>query len=326
MINKAQPTKKKPTHRKIASSSEVSPLIDDLRRDWELCDKVQRGDRLRDLDRQGRSVRRLARDLDIPETTLRRYVTLSLLPETDRKALKAGDTAKKALARKAVRDHARAGQQRFDAEKRSRAPSDKSAGTIVDFCKNGVPDEPIRDCDLPLLLEDVRRFARGELGPPPPVIPLLPKKISLPGLYRITRPPKSTDEDWLGHRVIWLAKIMMAVAPEPGIRETAMNKAEKRAGELEVNPTRKEEEESGSSGGWLSNMVFYQRKKAESRSRQCPWLGIDLYGCSMELPRPCETSRAPTPRARLVPNQNAPSAKSYVPRHQCLRRKACAIP
>jgi hypothetical protein len=177
--------------------------------------------------------------LDIPETTLRRYVTLSSLPETDREALKAGDTAKKALARKAVRDHARAGQQRFDAEKRSGAPSDKGADTIVDFCKNGVPDEPIRDCDLPLLLEDVRRFTRGELGPPPPVIQL-PKKISLPDLYRITRPSKSTDEDWLGHRAIWLAKIMMAIAPEFEIRETAMNKAEKRAGELDVTPTPEE--------------------------------------------------------------------------------------
>ena len=67
-------------------------------------------------------------------------------------------------------------------EKRSGIPSDKAADIILDFCRNGVPNEPIRDCDLPLLLEDVRRFTRGELGPPPPSIQL-PKKISLPDLY-----------------------------------------------------------------------------------------------------------------------------------------------
>lgn len=235
--------RKKLPHRKVASSPEVSLLIDNLRRDWELCGTVQRGDRIRDLVRLGCSLRGLARDLDIPEPTLRRYVTLSLLPEADREALKAGGSAKKAMERKAIRDHASAGQQRLNAEKRSGAPSDKSADTILDFCKNGVPDEPILDCDLPLLLEDVRRFTRGELGPPPPS-PQLPKKISPPDLYRITRPPKSADEEWLGHRVIWLAKIMMAIAPEFDIRETAMNKAEKRAAELRIQPTREQEEQA----------------------------------------------------------------------------------
>lgn len=235
--------RKKLPHRKVASSPEVSPLIDDLRRDWGLCDTVQRGDRLRDLVRLGCSLRGLARDLDIPEPTLRRYVTLSLLPEADREALKAGGSAKKAMERKAIKDHASAGQQRLNEEKRSGAPSDKGTDIILDFCKNGVPDEPIIDCDLPLLLEDVRRFTRGELGPPPPVIQL-PKKISLPELYRITRPPKSPDEEWLGHRVIWLAKIMMAIAPEFDIRETAMNKAEKRAEELSIQPTREQEEQA----------------------------------------------------------------------------------
>jgi nucleotide-binding universal stress UspA family protein len=217
----------------------VRPLIDKLRHDWELWDKVKRGDHLRDLVSRGWSIRGLAFDLDVPPTTLRRYMTLSSLPDSDREALKAGESAKKALARKAVKDRADAGQKRLDDENKSGAPSDKVADIILDFCKNGVPDAPIRDFDLPIVLEDVRRFTRGELGPAPPFIQL-PKKITLPELYRITRPSESTDEDWLGHRVIWLAKIMMAIAPEFEIRETAMNKAEKRAGELGVQPTPEE--------------------------------------------------------------------------------------
>ena len=128
-------------------------------------------------------------------------------------------------------------------KKSPRDLSDEVADFILDFCKNAVPADPILDSHLPLLLEDVRRFTRGELGPPPPSIQL-PKKINLPELYRITRPSKSPDENWLGHRVIWLAKMMMAIAPQLEIRETAMNKAEKRAAELSIQPTREEEEQS----------------------------------------------------------------------------------
>ncbi len=241
-MSKATVRKRKTAHRKIAGSPEVRPLILKLREDWEHLDDIQRGDFIRDLFNHGCSIRGLVSDLGVPETTLRRYMTLPSLPSADRNSLKEGESVKKSLARKAVRDAKTSGQERLIEEKKSGAPSDKAADTILDFCKNALPDEPIRDFDLPIVLEDVRRFTRGELGPPPASIQL-PKKINLPELYRITRPSKSTDEEWFGHRVIWLAKIMMAIAPEFEIRETAMNKAEKRAGELAVNPTRKEEEE-----------------------------------------------------------------------------------
>ena len=130
-------------------------------------------------------------------------------------------------------------QKKLDEEKRSVAPSDKVADSILDFCKNSVPEMPIRDYDLSNLLEDVRRLTRGELGPRPPSMQL-PRKISLTELYRITRSPDSSEDMRLGHRAIWLAKIVMAKAAEFDIRETAMNKAEKRAAELSVTPTPEE--------------------------------------------------------------------------------------
>ncbi len=221
----------------------MKPLILKLHDDWENLDEIQRGDFIQDLFERGCSIRGLVSDLDVPATTLRRYMKLSSLSKADRDSLKAGESVKKVSARKAIRDAATVGHEELVKEKRSGAPSDKAAGTILDFCKNAAPDEPILDSHLPLLLEDVRRFTRGELGPPPPSIQL-PKKINLPELYRITRPSKSPDENWLGHRVIWLAKMMMAIAPQLEIRETAMNKAEKRAAELSIQPTREEEEQS----------------------------------------------------------------------------------
>jgi hypothetical protein len=63
----------------------------------------------------------------------------------------------------------------------------------------------------------------------------LPENVSLPDLYRITRPPKSSADYWLGHRATWLATIVKAKAPM-SIRETAFGKAMDRAAELKPQP------------------------------------------------------------------------------------------
>src|SRR6185437_2985683 len=107
-----------------------------------------------------------------PSTTLRRYMKLSSLDDADREALKAGQSAKKVLARKAVKDAATAGRERLREEKKSGTLSDEVADIILDFCKNGVPKAPIRDYDLPNFLGNVKEFTRGELGPCPPSIQL----------------------------------------------------------------------------------------------------------------------------------------------------------
>ena len=138
-----------------------------------------------------------------------------------------------------MRDSARAGQERLNEENRSGALSDEVADIILNFCRmrDGIPETQIRDYDLSNLLGMVKEFTRGELGPCPPPIKL-PRKISLTELYRMTRPPESDGHMWLGHRAIWLAKIVMAIAPEFLIRVTALAKVEKRAAELEVKPNR----------------------------------------------------------------------------------------
>jgi hypothetical protein len=63
----------------------------------------------------------------------------------------------------------------------------------------------------------------------------LPERISLPDLYRITRPPISSGDYWLGHRAIWLATIVKAKAPQ-SIRDAAFAKATQRAAELMPQP------------------------------------------------------------------------------------------
>ncbi|MDR5729919.1 MAG: hypothetical protein RB191_21105 [Terriglobia bacterium] len=116
--------------------------------------------------------------------------------------------------------------------------SDELADIILDFCKNAVAGEPIRDYDLPVLLREVKKCLRGEMWLTLASIQL-PGNISWPELYRITRPPASSGDYWLAYRAIWLATIVKAKAPA-SIRETAFRKAMQRAAELKSQPTPEE--------------------------------------------------------------------------------------
>ena len=240
-----QTNRKKTAHRLIACLREVKSLIHMLRKDWKNLDVNERGSRLQDLVSRGCSFRGLEPDLDVSATTLRRHMKFLSTAEPKPAAVKTVVPDKKSMGRDAVRDRLR---ERLDlrdtiarpaVENPIRDLSDEVADIILDFCKNSVPEMPIRDYDLSNLLEDVRRLTRGELGPLPPSMQL-PRKISLTELYRITRPAETSEDMWLGHRAIWLAKIVIAKAPEFDIREAAMNKAENRAGELGVTPTPEE--------------------------------------------------------------------------------------
>lgn len=64
----------------------------------------RRGDLLRMLKERGCTIRGMARDLGKSETTLRRYMMLSAQPPEERQRFKDGETAKRILARKAIRD------------------------------------------------------------------------------------------------------------------------------------------------------------------------------------------------------------------------------
>src|ERR1035437_5681035 len=159
-MNKAKARKKETAHRKIACSPEVKLLMGKLRKDWQNLDDIQLGDFLRDLVSRGCSLRGIASDLVVPETRLRRYMNLSSPPKPQQAAVDAPVSNKKASGGDAVRDPVgpgmdlSKGMDRPAVEKPTRDLSDEVADIILDFCKNAVPDEPIRDHVLPDLLRE----------------------------------------------------------------------------------------------------------------------------------------------------------------------------
>jgi hypothetical protein len=235
-----QTNRKKTAHRKVACSPAVKSLIHKLRTDWEHLDDIQCSNALRDLVLRGCSIRGLASDFGVPETTLRRYKKFSSPPEPQAVAVEAQVSNKKALGGDAVRGRVRESVELRNrmapptVEKPPRDLSDEVADIILDFCKNAVPDEPIRDHVLPDLLREVKKCLGGEIWITLASIHL-PERISLPDLYRITRPPRSPEDYWLAHRATWLATIVKAKAPK-SIRETAFAKATQRAAELMPQP------------------------------------------------------------------------------------------
>jgi hypothetical protein len=191
----------------------------------------------------------LASDFGVPETTVRRYMKFSSPPKPQGVAIEAQVSDKKALGRDPIRDRLQETLDRSETMARPaienpiRDQSDEVADIILDFCKNAVPADPIRDSDLPLLLEEVKKCLGGDMRLTLASIPL-PKKLSLPNLYQVSRPPEFYGDTKLRSRARWLATIVRSVAPE-SIRDAAFAKATQRAVELmpqsipgEKKPTR----------------------------------------------------------------------------------------
>jgi hypothetical protein len=133
-------SKKKTAHRQIADSPEVRLLIGKLRKDFQNLNNIQLGDFLRDLVSRGCSLRGLASDLVVPETTLRRYMNFSSPPKPQPAAAKVQVSNKKASGGDAVRNPVgpgidpSKGMDRPAVEKLARDLSDEVADIILDFC------------------------------------------------------------------------------------------------------------------------------------------------------------------------------------------------
>lgn len=102
------------------------------------------------------------------------------------------------------------------------------AEVILDFClnKRKSPETQIPEACIQSLLTSVRAITRGRSTLP--VWIKLPKKISLVDLYKQLRPADYPGEDFWEHRAGWLSNVLVNIAPESEIRETAMNRVEER--------------------------------------------------------------------------------------------------
>jgi hypothetical protein len=177
-------------------------------------------------------------------------MTIALLPEEDRAAIKAGASVKRILEKKALADKRRKMQERIATDKKTGEISNHIADTILEFCRTvkGVPETPIREYEVEFFLGETRNElreleSRGVHGI------RFPKRFNLRKRFKLTRPPDEVDdswmgkrdaESWMGHRAKWLANLLLAEAAEKPIRERAIVTAGKRSKELRIKMTQKE--------------------------------------------------------------------------------------
>jgi len=206
----------------------VRKRIDLLKIQWKNLDNIERGERLNELLGRGCSSRGLEKKLNVPATTIRRYYTLAKLPKDERAALRAGETQKKALARNAARDRSRERNERIAEERKSGALSDELAKIILDFVRfrGVIAIEHVRDNAFLTMMNATREYSRNTRGYRPAPM-RLPLSIRLKDLYDATRPRQSSDDYEIDYEARWLATILISLAPEEEIRETAMNRAER---------------------------------------------------------------------------------------------------
>jgi len=220
-------------HRKAVSAPAVSKRVRRLAKSWKDLDHIERGDLLLSLAGQGCSVRGLADDLGQSDTSVRRHMTLAKLPEADRKAVKAGKSAKKILALKAMEDRRRQMQQRVAEDARTGILSNQLADHILEFCKTttGVHGS---DLDTVVLFFNEVRNSLTRLDRDGVRAPKVKMSLPLKQRFRLSRPVPKDDEAVVAHRAIWLALFLKSEAPERLILDRAINKAQARRAELKV--------------------------------------------------------------------------------------------
>ncbi len=194
---------------------------------------LKRGQRINELTSLGCSRRGLGREFDVAATSIRRDLEIAGLPESDRKAIDAGASAKRTLALKTTAGRQRRRQQRVDEHRKTGTLSDGVATTILEFCRTGneLRKHPIIGRDFPILLNRIAMHIRLFEASGHNTV-RVSRKLELLSSFRKMRPraPKGT----LGvvHQAVWLAEILWVIGPEVPIWESALIKARKRAGEL----------------------------------------------------------------------------------------------
>ena len=226
---------KRTVHRKIAEKPSIQRAIRKLSQNWKHLDPVERGESLDTLIVAGCSRRGLAKELGQSATSIRRHITLANLPDAEREAVKAGKSAKRILALKAQEDRRRQMQRRIDKDRRTGTISDQLADHIIEFCKANRSNVTARDPDmLTHFFSAVRNsLNRPDWGREP--AKKLRKGLPLKRRFTLTRPQPDGDEFITEHLARWLASFLRSEAPESLLQERALEKADIRRKELDVD-------------------------------------------------------------------------------------------
>lgn len=220
-------------HRRAVADSQVSELISKLRDAWPIIDRVERGERLRELLALGCSARGLEKELGQSATSVRRHLELANLSEVDRRAVKDGASAKKILEKKALLDRRKRRQKRIEDDQRTGVLSDEIADIMLDFCRETWRRRlaPILPSEISVFLDNVATDLSEFEATGRSAIKAT-KRLGIPKLITRSRPPIVGDPFWMAYQAEWLAKIVWAKAKERPIWENAIKKAGRRADEL----------------------------------------------------------------------------------------------
>ncbi len=220
-------------HYRVTLKPSVRKLIGFLRNSWAVLGAVERGQRINKLVSIGCSKRGLGKDLEVPESSVRRDAKIAELPESDRNAIDSGQSAKKILIAKKTTALQKEMRERIDEDARTGALSDEIASIILRFCRTGyrLRKQPIIKATLSTFLDNVgshlRKFEQSDLRAPKAAKKLEPRE-----LFRKTRPPAGNNTPAVAYQAEWLAEALWLIAPESPIRSRALIKAMKRANEL----------------------------------------------------------------------------------------------
>lgn len=222
-------------HCRIKRTATARQKISSLLQAWDVLDPVTRGELLRELIILGCTRRGLAEDLRVSPTNIRFHLDLAEIDPTEKRAVKAGCSAKQAFEKLRQRRETQARMDRIRREQETSAVSDQLAKDIVAFCntrhvwkqdrddpaKKIVFGDDLTERFFAELNWAIEMLVRGALPKPHPA----PLNMEFRAVCRALQPDQKHYDFWLSWLVEWLALAIMAAAPEAAIRDAALKKA-----------------------------------------------------------------------------------------------------
>jgi hypothetical protein len=221
-------------HQQAASKPEVKALIKKMEKNWKRWTPEERKEHLSTLISKDCTIRGLADDLGMSESTLRQYSTPWTLRVEGKVPPKEVPAPKQAV-RKAVSNRL---PERPDRHPLKDGASESRVNELVqialDFIQGeyAMPETSPAPTHIQSVLTDAELRLRDFVWPRPSPVKLLPGA-STQEIFRMAKPVETLGENLIEYRGKWLATILVSMTPDPAIGVRAIRQAKPYAAELE---------------------------------------------------------------------------------------------
>ena len=206
-------------HRRACQNPEVAAALEQVKTDWISSSTVSRAAAIQQLAKAGCTLRGLATHLNCSEASMRWYLEVAELSETERESIASGESAKKTLADAKQKKAAAARARRLQ----NRNTSDTLVARVTKITTRWINEQELPTIYLEHFVEEAdRRLWHSHMKP---TALLDASEAALQSTLESSKPKRDRPHygpDLLEYALDWFVLWISAALPEPELRENVL--------------------------------------------------------------------------------------------------------